>query len=211
MTKHTGFKCLSAPMRHLALAGTVAAAGLGIAAPALAESVLKVVPHADLRNIDPIWTTAYITRNHGYLVWDTLFAMDENLEVQPQMAEGYEVSEDGLTYTITLRDGLMFHDGAPVKAEDAVASIKRWGQRDGMGQKLMRVTESIEAVDDKTLTLTLSEPYGLVLQSLAKSRPTCRSSCPSGWQIPIQTSRSKRSLARARSSLWPMNGSRAIR
>ncbi len=168
MTKHSAFTFGAAPMRKLALAGTVAAAGLGLAAPALAESVLKVVPHADLRNIDPIWTTAYITRNHGYLVFDTLFAMDENLEVQPQMAEGYEVSEDGLTYTITLRDGLKFHDGAPVTAEDAVASIKRWGQRDGMGQKLMRVTESIEAVDDKTLKLTLTEPYGLVLASLGK-------------------------------------------
>ncbi|MFX0545822.1 ABC transporter substrate-binding protein [Roseovarius sp. S1116L3] len=168
MTKHSAFNYLSAPMRKLALAGTIAAAGLGVGAPALAQSVLKVVPHADLRNIDPIWTTAYITRNHGYLVFDTLFAMDENLEVQPQMAEGHEVSEDGLTYTITLRDGLQFHDGAPVTAEDAVASIKRWGQRDGMGQKLMRVTESIEAVDDKTFTLTLTEPYGLVLASLGK-------------------------------------------
>ncbi len=84
------------------------------------------------------------------------------------MAEGYEVSDDGLVYTITLRDGLKFHDGAPVTAEDAVASIIRWGARDGMGQNLMRVTESIESVDDKTLTLTLTEPYGLVLASLGK-------------------------------------------
>ena len=84
---------------------------MSVASPASAQSVLKVVPHADLRNVDPIWTTAYITRNHGYLVFDTLFALDENLDVQPQMAAGHEVSEDGLTYTITLRDGLQFHDG----------------------------------------------------------------------------------------------------
>jgi peptide/nickel transport system substrate-binding protein len=152
--------------------GSRTAAGLAalalLAGPAAAQSVLKVVPHADLRNIDPIWTTAYITRNHGYLVFDTLFALDETLEVQPQMAEGHEVSEDGLTYTITLREGLTFHDGEPVTAEDAVASIKRWGARDGMGQKLMRVVDSMEAVDERTFEINLSEPYGLVLDSLGK-------------------------------------------
>ncbi|WP_294609230.1 ABC transporter substrate-binding protein [Roseovarius sp.] len=155
--------------RHAVLSAPIAVAGLmGATAPVSAESVLKIVPHADLRNVDPIWTTAYITRNHGYLVFDTLFALDENLEVQPQMAAGHDVSEDGLTYTITLRDGLTFHDGSPVTAEDVVASIKRWGARDGMGQKLMRVTASLEAADDKTVVLTLSESYGLVLQSLGK-------------------------------------------
>ncbi len=156
----------AAPLRALTAAAVLA--GLSMPAMAQDESVLRVVPHADLKNIDPIWTTAYITRNHGYLVWDTLFALDENLEVQPQMVDRWEVSEDGLTYTFTLREGLLFHDGAPVTAEDAVASIKRWGARDGMGQKLMDLTASLEAVDDRTFTLTLSEPYGLVLQSLGK-------------------------------------------
>ncbi len=138
------------------------------AARAQDESVLRIIPHADLRNIDPIWTTAYITRNHGYLVWDTLFALDENLEVQPQMVDTYDISDDRLTYTFTLREGMTFHDGAPVTAEDAVASIKRWGARDGMGQKLMDFTESLEVVDELTFTLQLSEPYGLVLESLGK-------------------------------------------
>ena len=132
------------------------------------RSVLRIVPHADLRNIDPIWTTAYITRNHGYLVWDTLFALDENLEVQPQMVNTYEISDDRLTYTFTLREGMTFHDGQPVTAEDAVASLERWGARDGMGQKLMDFTESLEVEDELTFTLQLSEPYGLVLQSLGK-------------------------------------------
>jgi len=151
------------------------AKGVGLAAVAAAmlsaasaEKVLRVVPHADLRNVDPIWTTAYITRNHGYMVYDTLFAMDENLEVQPQMVGDYSVSDDGLTYTFTLRDGLSFHDGDPVKAEDAVASIERWGKRDSMGQKLMDFTDRMEAVDDKTFKLILKEPYGLVLDSLGK-------------------------------------------
>ncbi|MFA5537999.1 MAG: ABC transporter substrate-binding protein [Gemmobacter sp.] len=153
--------------------GVVSLAAAGViaqAAPGLAQdgSVLRIVPHADLSNIDPIWNTAYITRNHSYLVWDTLFALDSDLTVQPQMAEGYEVSDDGLTYTITLREGLLFHDGSPVTAEDAVASIRRWGARDGMGQRLMAITAGMDVVDDLTFTLTLSEPYGLVLESLGK-------------------------------------------
>ena len=149
----------------------VAAGVMALAAPGDAEAqqkVLRVVPHADLSNIDPIWTTAYITRNHAYLVFDTLFALDENLEVQPQMAEGYEVSDDGLTWTFTLREGLLFHDGQPVTSEDAVVSLERWASRDGMGQKLMSVAEGFEIVDDRTFTLKLKEPYGLVLESLGK-------------------------------------------
>ena len=112
-------------------------AGLGHA-----ETTLKMVAHADLKNIDPIWTTAYITRNHGYMVYDTLFSLDENLEPQPQMVGDYSVSDDGLTYRFTLRDGLGWHDSTPVTAEDCVASLRRWGARDGMGQKLMDMTAS---------------------------------------------------------------------
>lgn len=154
---------------------TKLARGIGIAAVAVAmlgsanaEKVLRVVPHADLKNVDPIWTTAYITRNHGYMVYDTLFAMDENLEVQPQMVDEYSVSDDGLTYSFTLRDGLKWHDGDPVTSEDCIASIERWGKRDSAGQKLMDFTDSMEAVDDKTFKLVLKEPYGLVVASLGK-------------------------------------------
>jgi peptide/nickel transport system substrate-binding protein len=157
-------------MVGLAVAPLLAAGLVVQPVPAQAQdqSVLRIVPHADLRNIDPIWTTAYITRNHGYLVWDTLFALDSDLVVQPQMAEGHEVSDDGLVYTITLREGLTFHDGSPVTAEDAVASVQRWGARDGMGQRLLSITEGFEVVDDRTFTLTLTEPYALVLDSLGK-------------------------------------------
>ena len=100
--------------------------------------------HSDLRIIDPGFTTAYITRDHGYMVYDTLLATDSSFKVQPQMAD-WKVSDDKLTYTFTLRDGLKWHDGAPVTAEDCVASLKRWGKVDNMGQKLMDFTASIEA------------------------------------------------------------------
>lgn len=135
---------------------------------ASAQTTLRVVMHSDLKIVDPIWTTAYISRNYGYMVYDTLFAMDEKMEVKPQMVDTYSVSNDKLTYTFTLRDGLFWHDGAPVKAEDCVASIKRWGQRDTMGQKLMQFTKDFKVVGAKTFQLILKEPYGLVLQSLGK-------------------------------------------
>ena len=156
--------------RRLSSALTCAVAlGLGMTAAAAAEeTVLRIVPQADLKNHDPIWTTAYVTRNHGYMVYDTLFAMDETLTPQPQMVESHEVSADGLTYTFKLRDGLAWHDGSPVTAEDCVASIQRWGKRDGMGQKLMDFTASLVAADQSTIVLTLKEPYGLVLDSLGK-------------------------------------------
>ena len=115
------------------------------------ESVLRVVPYADLRNTDPIWTTATITQHHGYMIYDTLFARDENFELQPQMVDEWEVSDDGLTYTFTLRDGLLFHDGTPVESKDVTASLKRWAVRDTMGQALMKVTASIEPVGTSSL------------------------------------------------------------
>jgi peptide/nickel transport system substrate-binding protein len=132
-----------------------------------AGKTITAVMHSDLRIIDPGFTTAYITRDHGYMVYDTLLATDANFKIQPQMAD-WNVSDDKLTYTFTLRDGLKWHDGTPVTAEDCVASLKRWGKNDGMGQKLMDFTASIEAPDAKTIVLKLKEPYGLVLESIAK-------------------------------------------
>jgi peptide/nickel transport system substrate-binding protein len=128
---------------------------------------LTAVMHSNLRVIDPLFTTAYITRDHGYMVYDTLLATDETFKIRPQMAD-WTVSPDGLVYTFTLRDGLKWHDGTPVTAEDCVASLKRWGARDGMGQKLLEYTASLEATDPKTITLKLKQPYGLVLESLGK-------------------------------------------
>src|ERR1700676_1931985 len=155
------------PPRNLPyLAAGALAAWLAASPPAEAKTVTAVM-HSDLRVIDPGFTTAFITRDHGYMVYDTLLAMDENFKVQPQMAD-WKVSDDRLTYTFTLRDGLMWHDGAPVTAEDCVASLKRWGRVDNMGQKLTDFTASIEATDDKTITLKLKEPYALVLESIGK-------------------------------------------
>jgi peptide/nickel transport system substrate-binding protein len=131
-------------------------------------SVLRVIPHADLKNIDPIWTTAYISRNHGYMVYDTLFAMDANLSPKPQMVESWQESPDKKTWTFVLRDGLSFHDGKPVTADDCAASLARWGKRDGMGQQLFTIIESVRGRDAKTLEIKLTRPYALLLDSIGK-------------------------------------------
>jgi peptide/nickel transport system substrate-binding protein len=131
-----------------------------------AGKTISAVMHADLR--DPgMPSTAYIYRDFGYMIYDTLLAEDSNFKIQPQMAE-YKISDDKLTYTFTLRDGLKWHDGTPVTAEDCVASLQRWGKADSMGQQLMAFTASLEAADAKTIVLKLKEPYGLVLDAIGK-------------------------------------------
>jgi peptide/nickel transport system substrate-binding protein len=151
--------------RSRLLAATVLVAAI---ASAQAQSVLRVRPFGDLKGIDPITNSDYMARNHGYMVYDTLFALDEKLQMKPQMLQGHTVSADGLVYTFTLRDGLKFHDGAPVTAADVVASLKRWGERDGLGQQLTARTAELVAVDAKTTRLTMKEPWGLVLDALGK-------------------------------------------
>src|SRR5437868_13531769 len=130
----------------LAALGAFAASVSG----APAEVALRAVMHSDVKIVDPIWTTAYITRNHGYMVYDTLFAMDEKGEIKPQMIDKYDVSADKLTYTFTLREGLLWHDGKPVTAEDCIASINRWAAKDSLGQKVMSFADSSTAGDAKT-------------------------------------------------------------
>ena len=132
------------------------------------EKVLKFIPQADLRILDPITTTAYITRNHGYMVYDTLFATNAKFQVQPQMVDKWDISKDKLTYTFTLRDGLKFHDGQPVRSADCIASVERWTKRDALGQKLAQSTESWIAVNDKTFKLKLKKPFPLALDALGK-------------------------------------------
>src|ERR1700759_4744768 len=112
----------AAPAAFVAL--FVPSAGFTQGAP---QKTLRFIPQADLRSIDPIWTTAYVTRNFGYLVFDTLFSLDKDFKPQPQMVDRWTVSDDKLTYRFTLRDGLRWHDGQPVRAADCVASLKRWG------------------------------------------------------------------------------------
>ena len=139
-----------------------------LASPVAAQTTLRVVMHSDLKIVDPIWTTAYISRNHGYMIYDTLFAMDAKGEIQPQMVDKYEVSPDQLTYTLTLRAGLLWHDGTPVTSEDCIASIKRWGAKDSMGQKMMSFVQDFAVVNPQTFQMVLQEPTGLVLQALGK-------------------------------------------
>src|SRR5919108_5212852 len=156
-------------MRLRRLVAIIAALGLlAVGPPATAETTLRVVMHSDLKIVDPIWTTAYIVRNHGYMIYDTLFAMDAKGEIKPQMVDKYDVSKDQLTYTLTLRDGLLWHDGKPVTAEDCVASIKRWGAKDSMGQKLMGFVKEMQVVNPRTFKIVLTEPTGLVLGALGK-------------------------------------------
>ncbi len=138
-----------------------------LAAPVRAAT-LNAVLEAEVVTLDPHFTTAYISRTFGYLVFDTLFAMDTAGAIKPQMVERYETSADGMTWTFVLRDGLAFHDGSPVTAEDCVLSLKRWGSRDGFGRRLFAATGSLEAVDAKTIRLVLKEKFGLVLDALGK-------------------------------------------
>jgi peptide/nickel transport system substrate-binding protein len=156
--------------RSFAAVAALAVAGalLG-AAPALAQTkTLRVVAHADLKILDPTFTTAYISRNFGYMVYDTLFAQDADGKPQPQMVEKYTSSKDGLSWNFTLRPGLKFSDGTPVTAADAVASVQRWAARDSIGRAMNAAGAQWKAVDARNFTLTLKEPFGMVLEGLAK-------------------------------------------
>lgn len=155
--------------RYLGLGLLTAASLLAsplMAAPAEATTI-RAVMHSGLRVLDPIITTAHITRDHGYMIYDTLLGMDENFKPQPQMAD-WQVADDGMTYTFTLRDGLKWHDGAPVTAADCVASLKRWAARDSGGQMLMSYVDSLEASDERTITLKLAKPFAYVIELIAK-------------------------------------------
>ena len=133
-----------------------------------AQTVLKAVMESDVKILDPIWSGAYITRNYGYMVYDTLFSIDEKFDVKPQMVDTWKTSDDGLVWTFTLRDGLEWHDGKPVTAEDCVASLKRWTAKDSMGLKLATFLSEYKVVDAKTFQFVLKEKFGPLLQALGK-------------------------------------------
>ncbi len=130
--------------------------------------VLRVVPHSNLNILDPIWTTQYMARNHGYMVYDTLFGTDEKNRIQPQMVDKWTVSPDKRLWTFTLRDKLEFHDGKPVTGEDVIASLARWGKRDAMGQKLMTFVERMDSPAPNQFRIFLREACGFVLEALGK-------------------------------------------
>ena len=165
---------MSPPTRRTVLGATVLSAGAAILArPALAQGgrpgTLRFIPQSDLTILDPLNTTAYPTRNHGHLCWDTLYGVDDASVPQPQLAEGHTVEDDGRTWLFTLRDGPTFHDGEKVLARDAVASIRRWMQRDTHGQTLAARLDEIAPAGDRRFTIRLKRPFGALLEGLAKA------------------------------------------
>jgi peptide/nickel transport system substrate-binding protein len=150
----------------------LSAAGAALATPSIvraeATRVLKFIPQTDVTVIDPIYSTAYVSRNHGMMVFDTLFGVDGKYQPQPQMVDGVSIENNGLLWNLTLRDGLRFHDGEPVLARDCVASIRRWAVRDTLGASLMAATEELSAPDDRTIRFRLKKPFPLLPAALGK-------------------------------------------
>jgi peptide/nickel transport system substrate-binding protein len=128
---------------------------------------LVFVPTEDLGALDPVIIGIRSTRNHAYLVFDTLYGIDTNWMAQPQMVEGHQVDEDGLTWTLTLREGLRFHDKEPVLARDVVASIRRFAARISFAGALMAATEELSAPDDRTVRFRLKRPFPHLREALA--------------------------------------------
>lgn len=156
-------------LRRRELIGGAVAGGLARPAIAQQSRVLRFIPEGDVAVLDPIWTTATVTRNHGYLVFDTLYGQDAGFAVRPQMVEGHTVEADGRLWRLTLRGGLRFHDGEPVRARDVVASIRRFAARDAFGRALMEATDELAAVDDRTVQFRLKRPFPLLPAALGKT------------------------------------------
>ena len=151
---------------------SAAAISAVLAAPRIARAdgpkTVTFVPHADLASIDPVWTTADITRNYSLAVFDTLYAYDAQFKVQPQMVEGHRIDDDGKTWELTLRDGLVFHDGQKVLARDCVATIKRFAIRNPFGQALMKRVNDVSAPSDTVIRFRLNKPFPLLSTALAE-------------------------------------------
>jgi peptide/nickel transport system substrate-binding protein len=154
--------------RRTFLAGTAATLAAPYVSRAAGQRVLKFIPQSDPTVLDPIWTTAYVTRNHAFMIFETLYGIDSAYKPQPQMVMGHVVEDDGKRWTLTLRDGLAWHDGGKVLARDCVASIRRWGKRDPFGQTLIAYTDELSAPDDKTIVFRLKKPFALLPDALGK-------------------------------------------
>jgi peptide/nickel transport system substrate-binding protein len=156
----------------------MAASAASLAAPSIslgaAAKPLKFIPQSDLTILDPIVTTVYTARNHGFMVFDTLFGLDSDYHIQPQMLEGYTIEDDGKRWKLTLREGLLWHDGEKVLARDCAASIRRWAARDGIGSLMMARTDELAAIDDRTIQIRLKKPFQILPYALGKiSTPMC--------------------------------------
>jgi peptide/nickel transport system substrate-binding protein len=155
-----------------AAAGAVALPRV-VGAQGAAARTLRVVPQANLTSLDPIWTTAVVTRNHGMLVYDTLVGTDSKGVPRPQMAEGWTIESDGRAWTFTLREGLLFHDGAKVLARDCAASMRRWCARDTFGQVVRAALEEVEALDDRRFRVRLKRPFPYLALALGRTQGPC--------------------------------------
>ena len=159
-------------LRSTMCAGLGAALGSTLASPRIAYAqgakTLRFVPQADAAILDPIVTTGLVNRNHGFLIFDTLYGVDERFQVQPQMVAGHRIEDDGKIWIMTLREGLKFHDGEPVRGRDVVQSLKRWSSRDAFGNSLFAIVDEISAPDDKTVKWRLKKPFPLLAEALGK-------------------------------------------
>jgi peptide/nickel transport system substrate-binding protein len=160
--------------RRMFTAGVVASLAVPSISRGAASAALKFIPQSDLTILDPIFTTVYTARNHGFMVFDTLFGMDSQYKMQPQMLDRVSVEDDGKRWQLRLRDGLLWHDGEKVLARDCVASIRRWAVRDGVGSLMMARTDELAAIDDRTIQFRLKKPFAMLPYALGKiSTPMC--------------------------------------
>ncbi len=170
---------MTSSRRSVLTAGVAAAALAGVGAHVARAQTrparqVRFVPHANLGILDPIWTTQNMAAYHGAMMYDTLFGIDANFNPQPQMVGRFDISQDRKTYTFELRPGLKWHDGSAVTARDCVASLRRWQVKDGAGTHLFARVADTPVVDEKTFRIVLKEPYGLLIDALAKtSTPVC--------------------------------------
>ena len=154
--------------RRSLLAGGSAAL---LSTPAIAQDqrakTLRFVPRAGLGSLDPVQANSFSVGTHGHYVFDALYAAGPDLRPRPQMAAGHEVSDDGRTWRLFLRDGLTFHDGTPVRAIDCATSLRRWCHAQSpFGQQLAKVVETWGARDDRTIELKLTQPFPLLLEAI---------------------------------------------
>jgi peptide/nickel transport system substrate-binding protein len=161
--------------------GGAAALALPNIAAAQGSKTVHFVPQADLALLDPVFNTALVTRNHGFLVYDQLYGLDDSLAPQPQMVEGHVIEDDGLTWRMTLRPGMTFHDGTPVLARDAVASIERWARNDPFGQNVRAVTNELSAASDRVFVFRLKKRFRCCRRR-SPSHPLIVPCFPSGWR-----------------------------
>ena len=169
---------------------TSLAGAAALAAPQIvraeAQKTINFVPHADLASLDPVWTTADITRNFSLAVYDTLYGYDAEFRAQPQMVEGHTTEDGGKQWDLTLRQALKFHDGAPVLARDCIATIRRWAKRYPMGQALMARTGELSAISDRVIRFRLKGRFHYC--RMLWRNPIARS-CRSSWPRPTPLSR----------------------